>query len=63
MKLLNRLRQMRNESQTEWMNQTPIINECQHLETIGIGATTYEDIVRLEVVNYPLLISMPSCHS
>jgi hypothetical protein len=52
MKLLNRLRELRNELHPEWMIEE--INNNQHLETIGIGATTIGDIARLHVVHFNL---------
>ena len=51
MKLLNRLRELRNELHPEWMTEE-IDNTNQHLETIGIGATTIDDIARLNIAHF-----------
>jgi hypothetical protein len=57
MKLLNRLRELRGELHPEWnINEADTtFNTNQHLDTIGIGATTIDDIVRLNIDNTPYL--------
>jgi hypothetical protein len=56
MKLLNRLRELRSELHPEWDidEADTTFNTNQHLETIGIGATTIDDIIRLNVVHFNL---------
>lgn len=54
MKLLNRLRELRNELHPEWMIEEIDNNINQHLETIGIGTTTIDDITRLNIVPFNL---------
>ena len=49
MKLLQRLRELRNELHPEWMIEQIDAKENQHIETIGIGATTVDDIARLNI--------------
>ena len=49
MKLLNRLRELRHELHPEWMTEEIDNKANQHLETIGIGATTIDDIARLNI--------------
>ena len=52
MKLLNRLRELRNELHPEWMIEEIDNNNNQHLETIGIGAATMDDITRLNIDSF-----------
>ena len=54
MKLLQRLRELRNELHPEWMIEQIDAKENQQLETIGIGATTADDIARLNIAHYSL---------
>ena len=49
MKLLNRLRELRNELHPEWMIEEIDSKANKHQETIGIGAATIDDITRLNV--------------
>ena len=51
MKLLQRLRELRNELHPEWMIEQIDSKENQHIETIGIGAKTVHDIARLNTVH------------
>ncbi len=48
MKLLTRLRELRNEIGNDSTRNQSTIND-QHLETIGVGATTIDDILRLNI--------------
>ena len=55
MKLLNRLRELRHELHPEWTTEEIDgidIKANQHIETIGIGATTIDDITRLNITYF-----------
>ena len=54
MKLLQRLRELRNELHPEWVIEQIDTKENQHHETIGIGATTIDDIARLNIAHFNL---------
>ena len=54
MKILNRLRELRDEHQ----NSTPEHkDDHQHLDTIGVGTTTVDDIIRLNLEHRNLQMS------
>lgn len=55
MKLLNRLRELRDEhypaelNENEYAHATYADLDDEHLDTIGVGATTVDDIIRLNL--------------
>ena len=64
MKLLNRLRELRNDLYSENMVDMIHTKENQHHETIGIGATTIDDIARLNIAHISLKnLAVDSPHS
>lgn len=50
MKLLNRLRELRKETNNDDKNMNISINN-QHQDLLGIGATTSDDILRLNIAD------------
>ena len=56
MKLLNRLRELRDEHQNRAHEHTDDI-DYQHLDTIGVGTTTIDDIIRLNLEHRNLQMS------
>lgn len=55
MKLLNRLRDLRNEINTEYTNMdyscVEISVKNQHQDLLGVGTTTIDDILRLNIAD------------
>ena len=50
MKLLTRLRDLRKENITESKNVDTLVNN-QHQNILGVGTTTVDDILRLDIAN------------
>lgn len=50
MKLLNRLRDLRNETNTECKNAEVLVNN-QYQDLLGVGTTTSDDILRLNIAD------------
>ncbi|WP_020166716.1 MULTISPECIES: hypothetical protein [Methylotenera] len=57
MKLLNRLRELRNDYYAVESIETDIENE--YLDTIGVGTTTVDDIIRLNLEHINLQQQAP----
>ena len=55
MKLLNRLRDLRNEANNEFANtdynSVEALENNQHQELLGVGTTTIDDILRLNIAD------------
>ena len=55
MKLLNRLRDLRNETNSEQTNREQISDDVlvseQHQDLLGLGTATIEDVLRLNIAD------------
>jgi hypothetical protein len=58
MKLLTRLRELRDEHITPDLMKT----DDEHLESIGVGTTTVDDIIRLNLEHINLQEQTPRAH-
>lgn len=50
MKLLNRLRDLRNETNSEQISDDVLVGE-QHQDLLGLGTATIEDVLRLNIAD------------
>ncbi|MES2499611.1 MAG: hypothetical protein V4570_03685 [Pseudomonadota bacterium] len=57
MKLLSRLRELRND-----YYEAELVSENEHLDTIGIGTTTVDDIIRLNFEHINFQEQAPHAH-